>query len=596
MINLLALKNLKLKTKFLFLYLLTILLPLFIVSQTVIYISGNKIVDQATLITQENAKQLNRNITNLLRNYIDMSNRMCYYDNALKSYLSTSRKYNDVIENIDAYDAYLKMISYYGINGSNASAFLKVYFLNTTLIQDMNTFVFADEEVRKLPPYETAAEAKGALAWGYLRDSGRIYASRLFKDELLQPIGVVSIEIPEDKIYSLLQESNFREKQVIVCDNNGQVLSSNDRSLVGCSISGKEYFVQAIGKDGGIFDNREDGNYKVISESLNNGNQLPDWRIILRIPVDSLLTDANNVRNSVFLICILSLVASCILYILSLDRITNRLERVVRRMKNVKEGIFATIEDTGPNDEIGIMAGNFNSMVKSLERLIHENYEVNLQVKDMTIKKHEAELYALQSQINPHFLFNTLESVRMKLCSGGCSEEAAAMIFSLSKMLRMSLNWQGEIIPLEKELEFARYYLEINKGRYKDKMDYTLSIPQELLACKILKLTIQPIVENSIKHGLEKKSRFGTVSINAREEEGKLVIDIEDNGAGMDKDTLERLREEISSANEIKGGGSIGIKNVNDRLKLHYGKEYGLSIQSVENGGTVVTLRMPVLR
>jgi two-component system sensor histidine kinase YesM len=276
--------------------------------------------------------------------------------------------------------------------------------------------------------------------------------------------------------------------------------------------------------------------------------------------------------------------------------ITNRIKRLEQKMKKVKDGQFETMKSVGANDEIGGMIDNFNLMVTSLKQLIYENYEVKIQMTDIALKKREAELYALQSQINPHFLFNTLESIRMKIYNGDDIQEASSMIFNLSKILRISLNWQGEIISLSREIEFTKYYLQINKGRYKDKLEYVVSIPDELSKYKILKLIVQPIVENALKHGIEQKSKNGIIRINAYESEDKLIIEISDNGAGMDSAKLEQIQHEISTTETLKSEGSIGIKNVNDRMVLYYGKEFGLKINSVKDEGTQVKLHLPKVK
>lgn len=590
-----VIKNLKLKTKLILLYVFTILLPMVILSQAIINNSGNKIVNQTTQITQIDVKQLKRNISDLLNGYISISNQICYYDDILKTYLDVSKTYT-VLDSLDAYNSYLKTISYYGVNGITGSVFLKVYFLNETLTQDINTFIFADDEIQKSTPYQKAIVADGNVAWGYIKASKRIYASRVLKDNTLKTIGVVSIEIPEERIYSLIQETSSLDKLIMICNDDGEVLTSNDTSLTGGvgSIGDKAFFLQAFKNDSVIFDYKDGGNYKVISETLKAGHQFPDWRIIALIPLDSLLSGAYKIRNTSLLICIAILSISGILFILSLNWIINRIKQLVDNMKMIKEGVFSTISDSGPHDEIGVLIDNFNKMAKSLNTLIHENYEVNLQVKDIALKKREAEIHALQSQINPHFLFNTLESIRMKLNNGVDLSEASAMIFNLAKILRMSLNWQGDISDLAKEISFTKYYLEINKGRYRDKFDYSINVPDNLLDCKVPKLIMQPIVENSIKYGLERKSRFGIISILIWEDEGRLIIEITDNGAGMDEETLSKLMREMQTPDEINGERSIGIKNVNNRIMLHYGSDYGLKIESIKDEGTKVTLTMPV--
>jgi Predicted signal transduction protein with a C-terminal ATPase domain len=251
-------------------------------------------------------------------------------------------------------------------------------------------------------------------------------------------------------------------------------------------------------------------------------------------------------------------------------------------MKGVKEGKFLTIKNNDVNDEIGEMTINFNFMVEGLKQLIHENYEVNLKMKDTEIKKKEAELYALQSQVNPHFLFNTLESIRMGLQNKE-DAETAGVIFHLSKIFRKSLNWQGDIITLSEEIEFVRNYLEIQKYRFKNKINYEIDIPESFLSYTIPKLIIQPIVENAIKHGIERKWGNGNVGISAAIQDSRLSISVKDDGVGINEEALTKIRNELYENSEMKKTGSIGLRNVNNRIILHCGTDFGLKIFSEKN-------------
>jgi Putative regulator of cell autolysis len=580
-----------LRIKLILLYFITIFIPFVIISQIVLNISGEQILSQTIENTQQASRQVSSNVKELLVQYNDIINRI-YYDEILKSYLNPTLVYSDVLQSMDAYDKYLKIMPYYDFSVKFNGADLKIYFLNKTLLQDYDTYVFADEKIKNTEAYKKAQEANGLLTCTFSSDS--VFLSRMLIDTDNNEMGVVSLRIPEDKFYSLISENNINDKRIIISSMDGEVFSSNDRQLVGTSIKDKSYYTGIIQNDSGIIDNKQKGDYRVVYETINNGNNSIKWKVISIIPIDKLLSKGRKVKNIGFIICSLSLLISCIIYIFSLDRIIKRIKILVDNMKGVKEGKFLTIKNNEVNDEIGQLTINFNLMVEGLNQLIHENYEVNLKMKDIAIKKKEAELYALQSQVNPHFLFNTLESIRMGLQNKE-DTETADVIFHLSKIFRKSLNWQGDIITLSEEIEFVRNYLEIQKYRFKNKINYEIDIPESFLCYTIPKLIIQPIVENAIKHGIERKWGNGNVIISAAIQDNKLSISVKDDGVGIDEESLTKIRNELYEINEVKKTGSIGLRNVNNRIILHCGTDFGLKISSEKNIGTTVILELQIM-
>ena len=215
------------------------------------------------------------------------------------------------------------------------------------------------------------------------------------------------------------------------------------------------------------------------------------------------------------------------------------------------------------------------------------------QVVDEQEEKRKLELKALQHQINPHFLYNTLDSIIWMAESK--DENIVPMTEALSKLFRISLSRGKELIQLSDELDHVRNYLFIQSMRHLNKFDYEISAPQELLSCKTLKLILQPIVENSIYHGIKNMAGKGTIRITAYQEEEKLVIRLEDNGIGMDAEMLERLLNEPVNEKSSKGSG-IGVHNVNERIKLYFGQEYGLRFESELDKGTTAFVYLPLLK
>jgi two-component system sensor histidine kinase YesM len=214
-------------------------------------------------------------------------------------------------------------------------------------------------------------------------------------------------------------------------------------------------------------------------------------------------------------------------------------------------------------------------------------------------QKRKSELKALQMQINPHFLYNTLDSV-IWMAQGGKQDEVIAMSSALARLFRLSISKGREIIDVASELEHVRNYLTIQKIRYKDRLDYRIEVDQELMSLKIVKIILQPLVENAIYHGIKNKSSAGTVLISGSLCPGGMTLSVHDDGIGMDRETLAGIREGLINprANSAKShrGSGVGLHNVDERIKLYFGREYGLEFDSSEEKGTTVTIRLPAVR
>ena len=227
---------------------------------------------------------------------------------------------------------------------------------------------------------------------------------------------------------------------------------------------------------------------------------------------------------------------------------------------------------------------SINTMVRKLNSMINEVYVTNLQKK-------EAQIEALQSQIDPHFLFNSLESIRMGAVENG-DRETAGMIKILAKLFRIKLNFYDNILPLEKELKIVDDYMKLQIYRFGKRLSYSNNIDDKYLSYTLPKLTIQPLVENAIVHGIERMEYGGCVTLNATEDEEFFRIIVSDNGAGIQEESLQALNRSLES-DGVPYNGRIGITSVHKRLRLYYGDCYGLKIYSDGQKGTAVEIYLP---
>ncbi|MEC0371634.1 cache domain-containing sensor histidine kinase [Paenibacillus chibensis] len=307
-----------------------------------------------------------------------------------------------------------------------------------------------------------------------------------------------------------------------------------------------------------------------------------NWKIVGVAYPDEIVTTKKDLNQFIFWFLVVVCAAVVVLAMFVSAKISQPLRRLEKSVQSVGQGDFSTPIHVSGAHEVVQLSKRFNFMLhrirQLMDQIIHEQEA-----------KRKSELDVLQSQINPHFLYNTLNSV-VRLAEKGKKEEIVATITSLSKFFRISLSKGKNIITLEEELEHVRHYLIIQKIRFKNKFNYAIECEQEALSCMTLKLILQPIVENAIHHGIEKMSDEGFIRIAACIKEERLVIQVSDNGLGMSRQVMEQLL----SGGIRSGGSGVGVKNVNERIRLYYGKAYGLRFESELEEGTTVTIMLPV--
>ena len=253
-------------------------------------------------------------------------------------------------------------------------------------------------------------------------------------------------------------------------------------------------------------------------------------------------------------------------------------------MAKVQEGDFETADvEVVSGNEIGSLTTSFNVMTHRIQELMEQNiYEQK--------EKRKSELKALQSQINPHFLYNTLDSI-IWMAEGKKNEEVVLMTASLARLLRQSISNEDELVPIGQEVEYARSYLTIQKMRYKDKLEFQIDVAPEISNIMIIKLVLQPIIENAIYHGLKYKESIGLLIVHGYAQDNHAVLEIIDNGIGMDEETLEHIFEKHKVNYHSNG---VGVYNVQKRLQLYYGSDYGITYKSRVGEGTMATITIPM--
>ena len=336
-----------------------------------------------------------------------------------------------------------------------------------------------------------------------------------------------------------------------------------------------------------IMDTDED---TVLTGTGNNGklysisrSDKTGWTVVDCTNVRELLSKSRQAQ-SIYVLTAVVLVIVALLFSRFMARsITLPIQKLRDSMKKVQEGDFSVSDVVvDSRNEIGSLTKSFDVMTHRIQELMEQNVHEQEQ-------KRKSELKALQSQINPHFLYNTLDSI-IWMAEGKKNEEVVLMTASLARLLRQSISNEDEVVPIANEVEYARGYLTIQKMRYKDKLEFQIDVDSSILYIPLIKLVLQPIIENSIYHGLKYKESKGLLIVKGFMKDGNAVLQVIDDGVGMDEETLAHIYDKHKVNYHSNG---VGVYNVQKRLKLYYGENYGITYTSEKGKGTTATITIP---
>lgn len=315
-----------------------------------------------------------------------------------------------------------------------------------------------------------------------------------------------------------------------------------------------------------------------------------DLVVVSRIPKSEIMGKYHNaiIYASILYATVIGLLLS--IYLLVTNRIRDSLGMVMNAMRQIQNGKFDTRLEVKSKDEIGVFSEALNTMTENMQRYISEVYKSH-------IKQKEAQLNALKMQIRPHYLYNTLEVIRMTALSKR-DEITADMLTLLSNQMKYTIEVKEKFVTLQQEIENVTDYFRLVNLRYKDKFELEINVPVELYCVSLPHLVLQPLIENAIEHGLKPKAVSGFIEIRAEGSKNVLKLEIIDNGIGMDSGKLEKIKSLLDNLNrkETDGEQEIGVMNVHERIRLNYGEMYGLELSSMENVGTKVKIEIPIQR
>ncbi|WP_019423690.1 sensor histidine kinase [Paenibacillus sp. OSY-SE] len=392
-------------------------------------------------------------------------------------------------------------------------------------------------------------------------------------------LGMVQVNIDLNYVRQLLNQQRIGTRDSFyLLNEEGLVLTSTvDDNLYSKLPDNFEFPDQAYG-DHGYYTVAMDKERYLITYA---GIAKTGWRIAHAVPLKEMLEENAVITKIMLIAMIASLVVCVVTAILFSKRIIRPIQHLRSLMLRMERGQFQGRVQVQSNDEIAQLGRSFNRMNERLHELVNQVYEAEL-------RKKEAELKAFQAQINPHFLYNTLDTIywmsRMEK-----AYETAQLVEALSKLFRLSLNSGQELTTVRDEVNHLKNYMIIQQKRYEDMIDFHLETDNEdTLNGRTVKLILQPFVENAIVHGIEKLGEPGCIRVDVFRKEDKLIYRISDTGTGVDVAEMERLMHESGANNR-----GFAIKNVNDRIQLYFGDDYGVTFKNNEAGGTIVEIIQP---
>lgn len=464
---------------------------------------------------------------------------------------------------------------------------IQVFTSNQTILNSKYIKKTTDD-LQTMQWFQDTLKRNGNTYFFYV-DNSLYLAALLKRANTSRDVHVICIQMNMDKINSIIKDDVYSK---IFVDDNGNILSSNvpyynHRSL-------DDVDLEEINDMGnGIYNYKKSNfdNAVVTAFVPEEGNSY--FKIITFINNRQLSRITLNAVLIGFVIIVMSVIVSFVSITLFSRSILQKFMLIKQYLHNIARGNFNYIKVENEDIiEFDNLFNDLDTMTQSLTGLIKEVYEVTNQKNEINIKNEEMKFKLLSNQINPHFLINTLETIRMKAFING-DKELADIVKSLSRLMRYNLEIKGEEVELYKEIEHMENYFEIQKFRFSDRLGYSIDKENMPANYMILPLLIQPIVENAVIHGFERTNRDMEIKVYFEEDEEYFKIIVLDNGYGISNERLEEIHEKLKSLDDISGS-HIGLMNIHHRSRLFYGEKYGIEIYSEQDSYTKVILKLPL--
>ncbi|MFD2334109.1 sensor histidine kinase [Cohnella sp. GCM10020058] len=580
--------KLRLKQKLLLSYLLLILLPILYLQ---FYASGKVtgiIQEMVSFSLNQSFRQTHSFLSYKLKRITDVSDLIALDENQMTRVLTKNVADYGIHEQLEDGNKLSVFLSSYR-DGTDVSA-IRLFLPDGFLFANEGSSMFRLEDAQNTAWYAKLITLNTKLMWfsshnypDQAADSAPVISLvRLIRhpDHYNETIGILRLDMDETMLKEIVSRANtVKNSLTYLQSGDGLVLIASDDTLL-------KAYLPAEGATAPLLLSSSSSNTQVVGGRRLEFLQLQipdtDLTMITVIPHQEIVSRSTRLQHELlFSLLAVGLLAIGLAHFISLH-MTRRITYLSQKMKAMEAGILEPIIKPSGDDEVGELIQSYNYLSQRLALL-----------KDAELKAVKSELKALQSQINPHFLYNILDQINW-MAQFGMNNEIAALVRSLAGYYKLTLSDGQDIITIGHELKLVAYYVEIQNIRFEQKIELNLQVDEEFQQGLIPKLTLQPIIENAILHGiLKSENREGTITVTCERQADRIVLSVVDDGVGMDDKQLETLRSGNRSMNS--SGSGYGIRNVQERIKLYYGETFGLQFFSSPGDGMIVEVHIPLV-
>ncbi|WP_310832011.1 sensor histidine kinase [Paenibacillus pedocola] len=577
--------DIPLKYKFLFIYLLCVLVP-------ILSINGLFYVQISRNVDARERENLEISVDRVVYDLMQIVNECV----AISNTVAADRAYNEIMDsaypdNEAYYDAYSDVLRDKMWQYSNLHSYIYwmgVYTTNPTFQNGGSYFVLSDNDKKSEWYRKITGGPDKVLLTSYQATNPlnppqqEVFVSLIRKLDNFtgQPYSkYLRIDLRLNSVQELFQkERDYLQFKLL--DEQNRVVLESDQSFYSMD---KNVLLNVD------TDNNQPS--KQIVRNLSSAGYTNGWRLV-GIPEGRVVNHEMSRALRISLIfAVLTIIIPTLLMIVILQSYNLRVRLLYKHMKLVKYEQFENIDMYEGKDEIGGLIRSFNLMTEKIRNLINDVYKLEIQKKDLELERVRAELNYLESQVDPHFLFNTLNAI-LVICKKYKYEEVTDVIRNLALILRRLLSWKDDLITVEEEISFIEMYLQIEKFRFQSRFTYDIDVDPAVLNWRIPKMSVQALVENSCKHGLQSVKGARKIHVSASRNDEGLIITVTDNGKGIEREKLKWIESHLQSEQDT--GQNIGLRNVYKRLMMYYDSRARFTIKSTEYEQTAITIQIPI--
>jgi two-component system sensor histidine kinase YesM len=598
-------KKMSFKSKLIFSFIFVSIIPILLVQSISYFNTTSAMKENVNELITYNLAQTEKNLNTTLNSYMDILYQIYTDDEIIELVKKINAETDSAMEISLLRDKLSKLTnSKEGIRSiAILSAGGKTAFYDTLTASSLDSS-WMNKNFEKSEFYRDITSSKGSvlIPTSYASQLGdkKYYLFHIankmvdFNDIRKDAIGVIVISIDEDIIYRACNEVDAKKeakKSVrsvnFIVDKKGYIISFPDKDLIGANISlfdpagtnGQEDEYTAAARKISYFDS------SIITNSLTSEKN--GWIIVNAVDQSFLFSKVYMTQRLTITFGILALLFSIIIIFYVTRNFSGSIRKILHAMKTAQEGeLSVRVELDDDGDEMSAIAARFNKMIYKINKLVEE-------VRAATFKQKEAEIRALEAQINPHFLYNTLDAINWMAIEKD-EHEISNMLKSLAQILRYSVNKSNSIVKLREEIEWLKQYIYLQQTRFNYSFECFMEVDENVLDFNIHKLLFQPFIENVIIHGFEGINKGGVLDIGIKGRENSIMIVIRDNGKGIDPETVSKLNSPDDKEITAKGSG-LGASNVFNRIKMYYGDSGSWQVESETGKGTTITLKIPKL-